>query len=31
MKRFHVHIAVSDLNASVRIYSEMFATAPTAP
>ena len=29
MKRFHVHVAVSDLEASVRFYSAKFATAPT--
>ena len=29
MKRFHVHVAVSDLAASVRFYSAMFATMPT--
>jgi catechol 2,3-dioxygenase-like lactoylglutathione lyase family enzyme len=29
MKRFHVHVAVSDLEASVRFYSAMFATEPT--
>ena len=29
MKRFHVHVAVSDLEASVKFYSAMFATVPT--
>ena len=29
MKRFHVHVAVSDLEASVRFYSSMFASEPT--
>ena len=29
MKRFHVHVAVSDLEASVRFYSSMFASSPT--
>ena len=29
MKRFHVHVAVSDLEASVKFYAAMFATAPT--
>ena len=29
MKRFHVHVAVSDLEASVRFYSAMFAAVPT--
>ena len=28
MKRFHVHVAVSDLEASVKFYSAMFATVP---
>lgn len=28
MKRFHVHIAVDDLAASVRFYSELFAAQP---
>lgn len=29
MKRFHVHVAVEDLDQSVRFYSTLFATAPT--
>lgn len=28
MKRFHVHVAVEDLEASVRFYSELFAAEP---
>ena len=28
MKRFHVHLAVEDVEASVRFYSELFAAAP---
>jgi catechol 2,3-dioxygenase-like lactoylglutathione lyase family enzyme len=28
MKRFHVHVAVEDLRASVRFYSELFAAEP---
>lgn len=28
MKRFHVHVAVEDLPASVRFYSELFAAEP---
>lgn len=28
MKRFHVHVAVEDLAASVRFYSELFAAEP---
>jgi catechol 2,3-dioxygenase-like lactoylglutathione lyase family enzyme len=28
MKRLHVHIAVKDIGASVRFYSELFATSP---
>ena len=28
MKRFHVHVAVEDLSASVRFYSELFAAQP---
>lgn len=28
MKRFHVHIAVEDLGASVRFYSQLFAAEP---
>jgi hypothetical protein len=29
MKRFHVHVAVEDLDQSVRFYSTLFATEPT--
>jgi len=29
MKRFHVHVAVGDLAASVRFYSELFGAPPT--
>jgi len=29
MKRFHVHLGVPDLSASVRFYSDLFGTAPT--
>ena len=29
MKRFHVHVAVDDLDANVRFYSKMFGTPPT--
>jgi len=29
MKRFHVHVAVPDLEASVRFYSTLFAAEPT--
>jgi catechol 2,3-dioxygenase-like lactoylglutathione lyase family enzyme len=29
MKRLHVHVAVADLAASVRFYSQLFATGPT--
>lgn len=29
MKRFHVHVAVSDIEASVRFYSQLFAAEPT--
>ena len=29
MKRFHVHVAVEDLDESVRFYSTLFATEPT--
>ncbi|MFM0755144.1 ArsI/CadI family heavy metal resistance metalloenzyme [Paraburkholderia strydomiana] len=29
MKRFHIHVAVTDLTASVRFYSALFAAAPT--
>jgi catechol 2,3-dioxygenase-like lactoylglutathione lyase family enzyme len=29
MKRFHVHVAVDDLEANVRFYSTVFGTAPT--
>lgn len=28
MKRFHVHVAVEDLNASIRFYSQLFAAEP---
>jgi catechol 2,3-dioxygenase-like lactoylglutathione lyase family enzyme len=28
MKRLHVHVAVADLAASIRFYSELFATGP---
>lgn len=28
MKRFHVHVNVNDLDASVRFYSQLFAAAP---
>ena len=28
MKRFHVHVAVHDLDQSVRFYSTLFGTAP---
>lgn len=28
MKRLHVHVAVEDIGASVRFYSELFATGP---
>lgn len=28
MKRFHVHVNVSDLDASIRFYSRLFAAAP---
>lgn len=28
MKRFHVHVAVDDLNQSIGFYSALFATAP---
>lgn len=28
MKRFHVHVSVSDLDASVRFYSSLFAATP---
>jgi catechol 2,3-dioxygenase-like lactoylglutathione lyase family enzyme len=28
MKRLHVHVSVKDLDASVRFYSQLFATAP---
>ncbi|NGM88510.1 glyoxalase/bleomycin resistance/dioxygenase family protein [Parapusillimonas sp. SGNA-6] len=30
MKRFHVHVAVADLPASIRYYSALFAAEPTA-
>jgi catechol 2,3-dioxygenase-like lactoylglutathione lyase family enzyme len=29
MKRFHVHIAVDDLDANIRFYSNVFGTPPT--
>ena len=29
MNRFHVHLNVSDLDASIRFYSHLFATAPS--
>jgi predicted enzyme related to lactoylglutathione lyase len=29
MKRFHVHVNVKDLDASIRFYSQLFATEPT--
>jgi catechol 2,3-dioxygenase-like lactoylglutathione lyase family enzyme len=29
MKRFHVHVAVDDLEANVRFYSKVFGTPPT--
>ena len=29
MSRFHVHLNVADLAASVRFYSELFAAEPT--
>lgn len=29
MKRFHVHVAVDDLDASIRFYSSLFGTAPS--
>jgi catechol 2,3-dioxygenase-like lactoylglutathione lyase family enzyme len=29
MKRFHVHLGVPDLPASIRFYSDLFGTAPT--
>jgi catechol 2,3-dioxygenase-like lactoylglutathione lyase family enzyme len=29
MKRFHVHVAVDDLEANIRFYSTVFGTAPT--
>ena len=29
MKRFHMHVAVKDLDANVRFYSMLFGTAPT--
>jgi catechol 2,3-dioxygenase-like lactoylglutathione lyase family enzyme len=29
MKRLHVHVSVKDLDASVRFYSQLFATNPT--
>ena len=29
MKRFHVHVAVADLDQSIRFYSQLFASEPT--
>jgi len=29
MKRFHVHVSVSDLQKSIRFYSSMFGAQPT--
>ena len=29
MKRLHVHVSVQDLDASIRFYSQLFATEPT--
>ena len=29
MKRFHVHVNVDDLDASIRFYSQLFASAPS--
>jgi catechol 2,3-dioxygenase-like lactoylglutathione lyase family enzyme len=29
MKRFHVHVAVDDLEANVRFYANVFGTPPT--
>jgi catechol 2,3-dioxygenase-like lactoylglutathione lyase family enzyme len=29
MKRFHVHVSVADLSASIRFYSELFGSKPT--
>ena len=29
MKRFHVHVSVADLSASIRFYSELFGSEPT--
>ena len=29
MKRFHVHVGVQDLDASIRFYSALFGTEPT--
>ncbi|TDN62088.1 ArsI/CadI family heavy metal resistance metalloenzyme [Paraburkholderia sp. BL10I2N1] len=29
MKRFHIHVAVTDLTASIRFYSALFAAKPT--
>jgi len=29
MKRFHIHVAVADLTASIRFYSALFAAEPT--
>jgi catechol 2,3-dioxygenase-like lactoylglutathione lyase family enzyme len=30
MKRFHVHVAVDDLDANIRFYSKVFGAQPTA-
>ena len=30
MKRIHVHVSVTDLEASIRFYSELFAAGPSA-
>ena len=30
MKRFHVHVSVPDLEASIRFYSALFGVGPTA-
>jgi len=29
MKRFHVHVNVTDLGASIRFYSQLFCAAPS--
>ena len=29
MNRFHVHLNVADLGASIRFYSQLFASAPS--